>query len=391
MRKSTGKLLIGLAVGVLLAGGIGAIAYGSDGFTNFDVSTWFDGEWRKIEISDQEKDYTGEKLEPDITLPEGFSYEIIKIENAGEEVDLQVGAVEIGDYVFTIKVTKEDESRNYFCNLKIVEPDNQVETDVEAKNLSLKLAAVMLAEDGSVTKEFTYTITPENATNQSISVSVAWAGNDSSTTDDDSFKNSKTVTDYVTIAKDEAQKKITLTCKQAFGSQVIANISSVDNPEAKASVKVEYRKKRTYAYENVGQTLSSSVTSVEDLLNFTYSDSVGTLPFNGVAEDVLTLQDGTINSSVSSSFTGYTNLMNALNKGTDFSAILDEVNALDSGAYNSITSAMNAHKTDLITRSFIFSNADANTLSGSITYGVDLGATTIKVTDITVNDDSIEF
>ena len=83
--------------------------------------------------------------------------------------------------------------------------------------------------------------------------------------------------------------------------------------------------------------------------------------------------------------------MNALNKGTDFDAILDEINALDSGAYNSITSAMNAHKTDLITRSFIFSNADANTLSGSITYGVDLGATTIKVTDITINDDSIEF
>ena len=391
MKKSTGKLLIGLAVGILLAGAVGTIAYGSDGFTNFDVSTWFDGEWRQVEILDQEKAYTGEKIEPDITLPKGFSYEIVKIEKEGEELDLESGAIEIGDYVFTIKVTKEDESRDYFCNLKIVEPSNQVETDVEAKNLSLKLSAVMLAEDGSVTKEFTYTITPDNATNQSINVSVAWAENDSSATDDDSFKNSKTVTDYVTISKDEAQKKITLTCKQAFGSQVIANISSVDNPEVKASVKVEYRKKRTYTYENVGQTLSSSVTSVEDLLNFTYSDSVGTLPFNGVAEDVLTFEDGTINSSVSSSFTGYTDLMNALNKGTEFSAILNEVNALESSAYNSITSVMNAHKTDLITRSFTFSNADANTLNGSITYGVDLGSTTIKVTNISVSDDSIEF
>ena len=130
---------------------------------------------------------------------------------------------------------------------------------------------------------------------------------------------------------------------------------------------------------------------IEDLLNFTYSDSVGTLPFNGVAEDVLTFQDGTINSSVSSSFTGYTSLMNALNKGTDFSAILNEVNALESSAYNSITTLMNEHKTDLITRSFIFSNADANTLSGSITYGVDLGSTIIKVTDITISEDSIEF
>ena len=213
MKKSTGKLLIGLAVGILLAGAVGTIAYGSDGFTNFDVSTWFDGEWRQVEILDQEKAYTGEKIEPDITLPKGFSYEIVKIEKEGEELDLESGAIEIGDYVFTIKVTKEDESRDYFCNLKIVEPSNQVETNVDAKNLNLKLLSVMLADDGSVIKEFTYEINPSNASNQSINVSVAWAGDESSSSDDDSFKSGKTVTDYVTIAKDESQKKITLTCK----------------------------------------------------------------------------------------------------------------------------------------------------------------------------------
>lgn len=391
MKKSTGKLLIGLAVGILLAGAVGTIAYGSDGFTNFDVSTWFDGEWRQVEILDQEKAYTGEKIEPDITLPKGFIYEIVKIEKEGEELDLESGAIEIGDYVFTIKVTKEDESRDYFCNLKIVEPSNQVETNVDAKNLNLKLLSVMLADDGSVIKEFTYEINPSNASNQSINVSVAWAGEESSSSDDDSFKSGKTVTDYVTIAKDESQKKITLTCKQAFGSQVLANVVSIDNPEAKASVKVEYRKKRTHSYEISGNTISSSVISVDDLINFTYQDSVGTLPFNGEAEDVFSLEDGTINSAVSSVFTGHTNLINALIQGSDFSTILSEVNSLEADAYNDVVEAMNSYSTDLITRSWTFSNADTNSLSGTITYGVDLGTTTVKVEGIIIGDTSIEF
>lgn len=391
MKKSTGKLLIGLAVGILLAGAVGTIAYGSDGFTNFNVSTWFDGEWRQVEILDQEKGYTGEKIEPDVTLPEGFSYEIVKIEKEGEELDLESGAVEIGDYIFTIKVTKEDESRDYFCNLKIVEPSNQVETNVDAKNLNLKLSSVMLADDGSVIKEFAYEINPSNATNQSINVSVAWAGDDSSSSDDDSFKSGKTVTDYVTIAKDESQKKITLTCKQAFGSQVLANVVSVDNPEAKASVKVEYRKKRTHSYEISGDTISSSVTNVSDLINFTHQDSIGTLPFNGEAEDVFLLENGTINPAVSSFFSGHANLINALTQGSDFSTILSEVNSLEANAYNDVVEAMNSHSTDLITRSWTFSNTDTNNLSGTITYGVDLGSTTIKVEGIIIGDTSIEF
>ena len=382
-KSKAGKIIL-TVLGLLLVGGaVATITAGALTDWTFGLNDPFS----KVKIESQEVVYDGTAKSLSVEIPEGADVEV-SITKDGEAVE---ECVEIGVYRFTYKITIDEVTKEYVADLTIVEPDNQVETDVEAKNLSLKLSAVMLAEDGSVTKEFTYTITPDNATNQSINVSVAWAENDSSATDDDSFKNSKTVTDYVTISKDEAQKKITLTCKQAFGSQVIANISSVDNPEVKASVKVEYRKKRTYTYENVGQTLSSSVTSVEDLLNFTYSDSVGTLPFNGVAEDVLTFEDGTINSSVSSSFTGYTDLMNALNKGTEFSAILNEVNALESSAYNSITSVMNAHKTDLITRSFTFSNADANTLNGSITYGVDLGSTTIKVTNISVSDDSIEF
>ena len=115
------------------------------------------------------------------------------------------------------------------------------------------------------------------------------------------------------------------------------------------------------------------------------------MPFNGEAEDVFSLEDGTINSAVSSVFTGHTNLINALIQGSDFSTILSEVNSLEADAYNDVVEAMNSHSTDLITRSWTFSNADTNSLSGTITYGVDLGTTTVKVEGIIIGDTSIEF
>lgn len=392
MKKSTGKLLIGLAVGILLAGGIGAIAYGSDGFTNPDINTWFDADWRAIEIKDQTKDYSGTKLEPDVVLPEGFTYEIVKIEKDGEEVPLETGAIQIGEYVFTLKVTKGEESRDYFCNLSIVEPENQLEEKIEAKNLNLKLLAVTLADDGSIKKEFTYTITPSDATNQSINVSVAWAGDDSSTTDDNAFKSGKNVTDYVTISKDEAQKKITLTCSQAFGTQVIATITSVDNPNASASVKVEYRKRRTWSFEQVGQSISAAVPNVEDLLRFNFYDSVGTLPYNGATQGTVDFSMvGLINTSVSSTFEAYPSLMDALEEQHFYAVILTEINKLDAHGYNTVTPIFNSHKTDLVTTNFSYKVSGLTVSSGTITYGIDLGATSIKVEGIQVGDNSIEF
>lgn len=389
MRKSTGKLLIGLAVGILLAGGIGAIAYGSDGFTNPDINTWFDADWRAIEIKDQTKDYTGTKLEPDVVLPEGFTYEIVKIEKDGEEVSLETGAVQIGDYVFTLKVTKGEESRDYFCNLSVVEPENQLEEKIEAKNLNLKLLAVNIAEDGSITKEFTYTITPENATNQSINVSVAWAGDDSSTTDDNAFKSGKNVTDYVTISKEEAQKKITLTCSEAFGTQIIASITSVDNPNASASVKVEYRKRRTYSINQIAQTLSNSKLQQSELVEATFVDGIGTLPSLDPGATHWETGVVTINSSVSSIFDKYVELKESFNNV--FNVVLSEVNKLSGASYNEVVETMNAHETDLLSMNISYKTSETILASSTITYGIDLGATSIKVEGIQVGDDSIEF
>ena len=383
-KSNVGKIIL-VALGVLLAGGAAAtIAAGALTDWTFGINDAFSD----VKIESQTVVYDGTAKKLSIELPEGATYELTITDSEGEVVS---EAKDIGVYEFAYKVTIGEETREYHATLTIEEEENQVEEKVEAQNMNLKLKAVNLLADGAVAKVFTYSITPENATNKSINVSVAWAGNDSSSQDDDNFKNSKTVTDYVTASKNESEQQITVTCSQAFGSQILVTVQSVDNSDAKASIKVEYRKKRTHSYEVQGQTISSSVTSAEDLIEFTYTDTVGTLPFNGTAEDVFSFQSGTINSSVSSTFTGYSTLLTALKDGTDFTAILNAVNALDNEAYNKVTSAMNAHKTDLITRSWTFSNSDTNTLSGSITYGVDLGSTSIKVEGITIGDTAIEF
>lgn len=244
MKKSTGKLLIGLAVGVLLAGGIGAIAYGSDGFTNSDISTWFDGEWRAIELEDQTKEYTGSKVEPDITLPEGFTYEIVKIEKDGEEISLETGAVDEGDYVFTIKVSKDDESKEYFCNLTIVRQES-LNTNFVENGIKLKSNGIMTLATGT-SEVISYEVQPADAL-QTVNVAVRWADDGSSETDDDSFKSNKTATSYITATADSTKKEVTITnvSDLPFGSQIEVVLTSTMNSSVSGIIKVDYRKKIT--------------------------------------------------------------------------------------------------------------------------------------------------
>lgn len=267
MKKSTGKLLIGLAVGVLLAGGIGAIAYGSDGFTNSDISTWFDGDWRAIEIKDQTKDYTGTKLEPDIALPEGFTYEIVKIEKDGEEIPLETGAVDEGIYVFTINVTKGDETRQYFSNLTIAPVGGEVEIK-EAKGIKVCKLGAQVLESGETVQEVSYTMTPADA-DPNIKVESI-------------LKNGVDASSYITASVDTSRKVITLTCKQAFDSQITINFVHSDNVNVKASLTCDYQKKllsKNFTSDSSYVTVSKNKISFDVYKIYNGMSGTGTFTF----------------------------------------------------------------------------------------------------------------
>ena len=49
MKKKNKKILVGCLATLLIVGGVSAVVgVASDGFKNWDTSTWFDGTWRAI-------------------------------------------------------------------------------------------------------------------------------------------------------------------------------------------------------------------------------------------------------------------------------------------------------------------------------------------------------
>lgn len=99
------------------------------------------------------------------------------------------------------------------------------------------------------------TITPDTATDKSVTWSVAFVNPSSE------WATDKTVTDYVSVSP--SGLTCTVTCHQAFGEQIKITVTSGDNPEATDSCVVDYLKR----IEDVTFTLSdgTSVKNMDDL------------------------------------------------------------------------------------------------------------------------------
>ena len=108
---------------------------------------------------------------------------------------------------------------------------------IEANGILLSATAASETEEG-VSKLFTATITPDDATNKAVDWSVAFKDASSE------WANGKNISDYVTVTPtSDGALTANVTCKAAFGEQIILTVVSRDNAEAKATATVDYRKK----------------------------------------------------------------------------------------------------------------------------------------------------
>ncbi len=108
------------------------------------------------------------------------------------------------------------------------------------------------SEDTEKSVTITATIEPADATDKSVDWSVAFAN---ATSD---WANGKTVTDYVTVTPtSDGSLTATVTCKQAFGEQIVVQCVAQDNPNASASCTVDYRKR----VEKVSVSISGFMTN----------------------------------------------------------------------------------------------------------------------------------
>lgn len=115
--------------------------------------------------------------------------------------------------------------------------DDVVIEQIEASGILLS-AAIASADESGVTQRFTATITPSDATNQQVNWSVAFKNAGSE------WANGKNISDYVTVTPtSDGSLYADVTCKAAFGEQIILTVTSRDNAEAKATATVDYRKK----------------------------------------------------------------------------------------------------------------------------------------------------
>lgn len=115
--------------------------------------------------------------------------------------------------------------------------DDVVIEQIEASGILLS-AAIASADESGVTQRFTATITPSDATNKKVDWSVAFKNAGSE------WANGKNISDYVTVTPtSDGSLNADVTCKAAFGEQIILTVTSRENAEAKATATVDYRKK----------------------------------------------------------------------------------------------------------------------------------------------------
>lgn len=125
---------------------------------------------------------------------------------------------------------------------EVEETDSLVVTPANTKTMSLAvtpfktaataLTAISTSSSLSDSYTITATVTPSDSTNQNVTWSMAWAST-----------NSATVTDYLTLTS--SGLTATVTCEQAFSTQIIITCTSVDNSSVKATCTVDYVKKIT--------------------------------------------------------------------------------------------------------------------------------------------------
>ena len=119
------------------------------------------------------------------------------------------------------------------ADLSAKAPD--METAIKGSGIVLKALTSGVNEQGYATRTFGYTVSPSNATDQRVTVSMSWV--DASVTDN--------VSAFFSWSVDSDAKTITIACKQNFGHQALLTITSQSDSTKYGTVTVDCFKKIT--------------------------------------------------------------------------------------------------------------------------------------------------
>jgi|GEM_PF-3583340 len=123
------------------------------------------------------------------------------------------------------------------------------------------------------------TVMPSYATNKELTWELLWDADDASETDDDAWKEGKTITDYITKTISEDTFTANIKNVAAFASQAKLKASVTAKPSVNASVTINYRKKNEIKEESGRKLVLKNTTSQCDMtVPYYVQDSIGSLP-----------------------------------------------------------------------------------------------------------------
>lgn len=239
MKKKNQKILFGTLATLLILGGTSAvIGVASDGFKNWDTSTWFQDEFKDVKIESKTVAHDGTKKELTIVVPEGATYTTV-IKKGAETV---TECIDLGTYDYEVTVKIGDKTKVYKAQLNIVEDS---ELSINSIN-NIKKVKV-----DETTYKLTATITPDHATKKDLNWSIAFKNPSSE------WASGKKLSEYVTLSSD--QNTATIKMLKRFSEQVIVTATATDYTRVSASCTVDCKK----------ILLSSSVDLKDSFLEYT--------------------------------------------------------------------------------------------------------------------------
>lgn len=222
MKKKNKKILIGTLATLLIVGGTATvIGVASNGFKNWDTSTWFQDEFKDVKIESMTVGHDGVKKELTIVVPKEATYTTV-IKKGGEIV---TECIEIGTYDYEVTVKIGDKTKVYKAQLNIVE-NSQVSIN--------GISNIKKQKVDESTYKLTATITPDNATKKDLIWTVEFKNPNSS------WASGKKINDYVNLTSD--QNTATIKMLKRFGEQILIKATATDYTKVSATCTVDCKK-----------------------------------------------------------------------------------------------------------------------------------------------------
>lgn len=193
-------------------------------------------------------------------------------------------ALLVGGLAALTKGFREWNPDNWFDKQISSSEKGSEDVSIVESGISVKALKTVDNTDGTVSKIFTYTVTPENASNQSITATAKYVDGSACTT-------------VLTVSVDTSKKEVTLKCLADFDKKIKVTLVSAADSTKTAEVTVDYVKKvKSATYNNAEIALnlgSNDSINYTEYVNVTYSkytvDKTYSLKFKSI-----TLGDGSL-------------------------------------------------------------------------------------------------